>query len=111
MNERTVPRNLIQGPQKPGQLGHHHAIDADGEVALVKMLLEAFYARQVKTKNSYCKLYEKGIIQSEPKDGSMLSLAGTLMLRKLIALCIRKKRASLCHGHSMTNIFIHCECI
>jgi hypothetical protein len=60
MNERTVRRNLIQGLQEPGQLGGHHAIDADGEVALAKMLLEAFDAGQVRTKKQLLQVVREG---------------------------------------------------
>jgi hypothetical protein len=50
MSERTVRRNLVQGPQAPGPLGRHLALDDESEAGLVTTLLDAFEAGQAKTK-------------------------------------------------------------
>jgi hypothetical protein len=40
LNERTVRKNLLHGPQQPGRLGRHVALDAENELSLVRMLVE-----------------------------------------------------------------------
>jgi hypothetical protein len=46
MNERTVRRNLLPGPQEPGPPGRHITLTSQSEAALVAMLLDAFHAGQ-----------------------------------------------------------------
>jgi hypothetical protein len=41
-NERTVRKTLARGPQDPGPLGRHAALESDGELSLVATLLDAF---------------------------------------------------------------------
>jgi hypothetical protein len=42
MSERIVRWNLLRGPQVPGPLGRHVAIDNQSEADFVVLLLEAF---------------------------------------------------------------------
>jgi hypothetical protein len=45
LNECTVRKNLLHGPQRPGPLPRHVVLGAEIELSLVWMLVDAFHER------------------------------------------------------------------
>jgi hypothetical protein len=52
-NERTARKILSRGPQVPGPLGRHRALNAEIEASLVAMLLEAFQSGKAMTRKEF----------------------------------------------------------
>jgi hypothetical protein len=64
LNERTVRKNLLHGPQQPGPLGRHVALDGEIELSLVWMPLDAFHEQKAMTQTEFLKIVRE---QQNPK--------------------------------------------
>jgi hypothetical protein len=56
LNERRVRKNLLHGPEQPGPLGRHVALDTEIELSLVWMLVDAFHEQKMMTQAEFLKI-------------------------------------------------------
>jgi hypothetical protein len=56
LNERTVRKHVLHGPQQPGPLGPHAALDAEIELSLGRMLVDSFHEQKAMTQAEFLKI-------------------------------------------------------
>jgi hypothetical protein len=56
LNKRTVRKNLLHGPQQPGPLGRHTALNPEVESSLMRMLLDAFHEEKAITQKEFLRI-------------------------------------------------------